>query len=371
MTFWHVAIKDIKLQLRDVPSLIFLFATPLLVIAVASFALPNIAGKTYSQFQIPVVQNDTGPYGKSVVQALQKVSAIQVLTTYTDTNNQQHIMTLAEAKQEVPTDKAAIIIPANFSQNIEQKQPTELTVLSDPSDHIVPPVVDSIAERIAAQITGTSSSIAVNQVDNQAGPNYHQPTAFDSNVPGYAVMFILFSTAFAAASLLTEREAGTLRKLKTLPIAPISVIAGKMLANFVVALLQSIVLFAAGHFIFNMWLGNDPLALLALIVLTAFAATGLGMLIAAFVKSRAQASGIVTLCVLGMSALGGSWWPLYIEPAWMQKLAHITLTAWSMTGFNQLLVYGNGFSTITTQLLVLAGIGVGCLIIATGRFRFE
>jgi ABC-2 type transport system permease protein len=371
MTFWYVAIKDIRLQLKDLGSLLVLFLTPLLVIAVAGYALPNLGTKTYSKFQVPVVQLDQGPYAQAVVHSLQSISAIDALTTYKDDNGHTQTMTLDEAKQQVPNLKAAIIIPEGFSQAVEQKQSTQLIVLTDPADHTVPPVVTSIAQQVAAKISGTSSTIAVNEQVNQTSANYHSPTAFDSTVPGYAVMFMLFSTSLAAASLLMERESGTLRKLKTLPISRGSIVLGKVLANFLVALLQCAVLFITGHYLFGLWFGNDPLALVLLMVLTAFASTGLGMLIAAFIKTRAQASGIVTLCVLAMSALGGSWWPLYIEPSWMQQIAHITLTAWAMNGFNQLLVYGNGIAAISASLAVLTGIGIGGIIIATARFRYE
>ena len=371
MTFWHIALKDVRLQIKDLPNLLFLFLTPLLVIAVAGFALPSIAGKSYSKFEIPVVQQDQGPVAQAIVSELKKVSSIDSLTTYTTASGQKQAMTLDEAKSLLPNDKAVIIIPAHFSSQVMQKRPATLTVLADPTDQIVHATVNSIVAGIANQVVGSPQLISVRQDTGQLGSNYHQPSPFDGTVPGYAVMFILFSTMFAAASLLVEREAGTLRKLKTLPISKFSVIAGKMLANFLVALLQSVVLFTAGHFLFNMWLGHDLLALIVTIVLTSFAATGLGMLIASFITTRAQATGVVTLCVLAMSALGGSWWPLYIEPGWMQQIAKGTLTAWSMSGFNQLLVYGKGFESIITPLIVLAGIGVGGILIATHRFRYE
>ncbi len=120
-----------------------------------------------------------------------------------------------------------------------------------------------------------------------------------------------------------------------------------------------------------MWLGNDILALILLIMLTAFAATGLGMLIAALAKTRSQATGITILLVLTMSALGGSWWPLYIVPTWMQQAAHITLTAWAMDGFNQLLIYGKTFTAILLPLTVLALIGIVSFTTAIARFKFD
>ena len=50
--------------------------------------------------------------------------------------------------------------------------------------------------------------------------------------------------------------------------------------------------------------------------------TSLGILMAAFMKSESQLSGISTLMILFMSAIGGSWWPLEMTPPFMQKLAY-------------------------------------------------
>lgn len=70
-----------------------------------------------------------------------------------------------------------------------------------------------------------------------------------------------------------------------------------------------------------------------------------------------------------MSALGGSWWPLYIEPEWMQNLAHITITAWAMGGFNDLLVYNKEFSSVLIPSAALIGMGILFLTISIQKFR--
>ena len=199
----------------------------------------------------------------------------------------------------------------------------------------------------------------------------HEATPFESNVPGYAVMFVLLGTTAAASSLLEERERGTLRKIQTLPISRMSILSGKMLSNFITALFQMLVLFTVGHFVFGMWLGNSVIGLILLIISTAFAATGLAMLIASVCKTRAQASGVSLLIVLSMSALGGSWWPLYIVPEWLQNVAHITLTAWSMSAFNDLLIYGEGLSSILSSIGVLSGMGLIFLLLSVRLFRFN
>jgi len=40
-----------------------------------------------------------------------------------------------------------------------------------------------------------------------------------------------------------------------------------------------------------------------------------------------------------MSALGGSWWPLWIMPKWLQTLSWFTINGWAMNGFNKVMVF--------------------------------
>ncbi|WP_307254386.1 ABC transporter permease [Croceifilum oryzae] len=410
---WHIAKKDLQILFRDIPGLIYLFLTPILVIAVASFALGGVFGSSPTKkFEIPVVVEDSGQAAKDMVEALKKVEALDLKFMYEENGKEQQ-MTRDKADELVRDKKAAIIIPKGFSEAVTGGKEATIQIIQNPTDQVIPGVIKNV---VSEYISKLSTAIVANQVGTQAVQSFAStvgqqhnlkldptpeiskiqeyikqytakppikyetknleskgsaPTTFDYNVPGYAVMFVLLGATSAASVLLEERENGTLRKLKTLPISSHSILLGKMLSSFITASIQCLVLFAVGYLGFGMNLGGSILGLLLMIVSTAFAATGLSMLLAAFCKTRSQASGVSILLVLAMSALGGSWWPLYIEPVWMQKIAHITLTAWSTGGFSDLLVYGKGLVDILLPAGVLLGMGLLFLTIAIRRFRFE
>ena len=84
--------------------------------------------------------------------------------------------------------------------------------------------------------------------------------------------------------------------------------------------LVSSTLFLVGYVVFKVHM-NDWLTVSLLLIGTSFAATGLGMLLVSLVRTRAQITPVVSLVVLVTSAIGGAWWPLFLEPTWMQQLA--------------------------------------------------
>jgi ABC-type multidrug transport system permease subunit len=62
--------------------------------------------------------------------------------------------------------------------------------------------------------------------------------------------------------------------------------------------------------------------------------------------------------------IGGCWWPLDFEPAWMRTLAHWLPTTWTMHAYNDLMIRGAS----APAMLVPFGVtmAIGAVILAIG-----
>jgi len=149
-----------------------------------------------------------------------------------------------------------------------------------------------------------------------------------------------------------------------------ALLGGKLLAQFILTLGQLTFFFVIGYFVFHMHIGSLP-AVIALMIGVSFAATGLGILLVSAVKTRRQLSAIVPLVVLLSSAIGGAWWPLFIEPTWMQQIAKVGITAWAMEGLNGVMILGKDFAQVVPDIIGLFAYGTICFIIAMRLFRFQ
>ena len=114
---------------------------------------------------------------------------------------------------------------------------------------------------------------------------------------------------------------------------------------------------------------SNLLNLMIVIIASSAAAVSFGMLITSFAKSINQASGLSTLLILVMSAVGGAWFPIFLLPEWMQSLARGTLTFWSVEAFIQVLWRGAGFSGIAINILILLSIAFIINFYSLLRFR--
>ena len=243
---------------------------------------------------------------------------------------------------------------------------------------------EAVAQAVR-QSKGTADAATVQRLASQASARLAQSPpiamrsinatgrkidATDNTVPGYALMFALFGIMAGARTILEEKESGTFKRLLIAPLSPIALLGGKVLAQFLQSLVQITVLFVAGTLLFQINLGSSLPALALLIVGTSFAASGLGLVLVSFIRSERQVRPVTMLIVLTFSALGGSWWPISIEPAWMQSLARVTVNGWAMEGFNGLMIFDKSLTQILPDIAALFIYGLVCFAIARRAFHF-
>lgn len=410
-TLWYIARKDLLQVVKDRTALILMLAVPLILIAAIGLVFGNIFsnGSTQISIQVALSNQDTASnafVGKAIESAL-NVNSKQLVITLDKYSDPAQV-----SKQvAVSNDVVGIVIPAGASQtllnSIEQghtpKNVVQFYTLPNNNDSRIVIVQDIVDQVLQSQLVGSAAVHQVYQVCNQPGNHCAQNTvdapnisaavaqvsisgdqaiqsltaghattisAFDQYVPGYAIFFSLFGLQAVAATILQEKEDGTFRRLLIAPIQKYALLGGKLLAQFLVTLAQLAILFLVGRFVFQMHVSDWP-AVILLLIGTSFAATGLGMLLVSLVKTRRQINPVVTLVTLVTSAIGGSFWPLFLEPTWMQQVAKAGLVAWAMEGLNGSMIFGKSFTDVLPDILALLAYGTICFIIALRLFRFQ
>jgi ABC-2 type transport system permease protein len=155
------------------------------------------------------------------------------------------------------------------------------------------------------------------------------------------------------------------------PIRPFEVIAGHVLAMFLIIFAQQIVLALIGQFIFGVNYLREPLAVLLMIIVLSFWAASLGLLISAISRKEDQ---VITLSLIAMfifAALGGAWFPLEVAGKAFAAVGHVMPTAWAMDGFENILMRGLGFQSVLLPVGMLLVYAAAFFGLAIWRFRFE
>lgn len=408
--------KEIQLILKDRGSLALFILLPLFLTVVMGGANLqfNAGNATSVLLNVCLVNEDSGDFGREVAKALVKdIEALKVETLKSAAE--------AEARVAQGQKKAAIIIPADFTRNIYDYEPAEIQVIVDPGDPDSASIIRGIMNEVVYEVTiwgevqhgintvldesGALARVSAPQrqgieaqtlgvIMTTLGDIRRTPPIdvvtedllgakvtggielyFATLFPGLTVMFIFLNVTWSASTLLREREAGALRRLLAAPIPRGTIIAGKMLAFMLLSIIQVVVLFGVGSTWFKLPLGQSPVALVLLTLVTALTSTALGMLVAALARSSNQAGSVGLILGFVMAGISGciplSATPLFRSAGLLSVLAALTPHGHALEGYYRLMAEKAALVEVLPQIGIVLVWGVAFFLVARWRFRYE
>ena len=196
------------------------------------------------------------------------------------------------------------------------------------------------------------------------------PNSWSITFPQGVVWAVMGCTVGFAISLVIERARGTLVRLRTAPITPSKILAGKGLACFATTIALEIMILSLGILGFGVRPDSFVLLILAcLCVSTAF--VGIMMLLSVIGKTEQAAGGIGWAVMLVMAMIGGGMIPLMFLPQWLQTVSHISPVKWSILALEGAIWRGFSFTEMLTPCIVLIGVGLACFALGLRFFRWS
>ena len=196
---------------------------------------------------------------------------------------------------------------------------------------------DKSHARSEGQVQELPADSAESSGTADSGAKNFNSIVYQTVVPGYTVMFVFFIVTFMARSFIGERDLGTLHRLQLAPISRPGIMIGKTVPFLIISLVQTSLLFMAGRLLFGMDWGAKPLLLLPVMLCTSMAATSLGLMVAALVRTEAQVSAYGNFLVLTMAGISGCMMPRNWQPELMQQIGLVTPHSWALIAYDQIL----------------------------------
>ncbi len=197
---------------------------------------------------------------------------------------------------------------------------------------------------------------------------YQNVTGSEQVVPGFTVMFAFFWLGWVGRTFFNEHGWGTWDRLQAMASTP-EVIAGKLLPAFVLINLQMIFLFAIGDLALGLNSKGPLLSLLILAPVMALCVLTLTFAIVAFCRAMTQVDAIANLLVLVFASLGGALALTTALPKWAQDIAPVVPSHWAMNASTDVILKGDGFSSVLGPAGVLLGFSALFLVLGIVRFR--
>lgn len=192
---------------------------------------------------------------------------------------------------------------------------------------------------------------------------------FAISFPQGIVWGVMGCAAGFGISLVSERQRGTLSRLKLAPIGETQILGGKALACFSTTLAVSTMLVLFAMLVFGVR-PNSILLLAAALFSISIAFVGMMMLLAVCGTSEQSAAGIGWAVLTILAMIGGGMVPLFVMPAWMQQISSISPIKWAILAMEGPLWRDFSAEMMLLPCGILVGVGVSCFAIGVRLFRW-
>jgi ABC-2 type transport system permease protein len=206
---------------------------------------------------------------------------------------------------------------------------------------------------------------------NEPTPQFGGLRVIDASIPGLTAVIIcttgLMSTTM---TMSTYRENGVLRRLRTTPVSPLVVLVAQVIVVFTMTALGMLLLIAAGMLVYHVRFEGNAFNVLVGFVLSSLSFFALGFILAGQMPTARTAWIVGMVLLYPMLLLSGAFFTIELLPAAVQKVsAFIPLTY--VVNLLRGLWNGETWSMHTTDVIVLAAMLVGGVLISARTFRWE
>jgi len=370
---------------RNRSALLPLFLMPMIFILIMSLAQQDIY-KEYTNAEVNyiVVNLDKEKRSLRFIEELKKDKSLKLIEK----------SSLKEAKALTLNEKYkfTLLINPNFSKQlykITAKDLIEIYTSSITKAHQKLYFESKVAQKIMAlkikkmvdSMTMYNDTIKASTPNDMIHNHYlyrseHKseiPTATQQNVPAWIVFSMFFVIIPIATLLITERDDGTLDRLKAMNSSKGILFASKIIPYMIINQLQLYSMILVGVFIVPLF-GGDRLDVdinfLALFIIStsiSFGAVGFAIFLSTLMKSVEQASIIGALSGVIMGAVGGIMIPKLVMPPLMQDMTILSPMSWGLEGMLDVFVRELGVKSVLFDSSVLVLFGIISLILAYGK----
>ena len=372
---WTMTASDLRQRVRDRSVIIFGLVVPLALMSVMNLTFGGVEDGELDRVTVAVSTPAGDPLASALLEAVVGSGAVPV--------------TLEEVPEATVHERAragevdlGLVVPQGFTDAVRRGEPVTVRAVegdgagleTDVLLSVVRAVLDRFTEGAQTAAAGAAAGLPpdrlgalAEQVVTEAPPTLVEGRAATEQlsmsgalVAGQAGLFLLFTVGFGVLGLVAEREQGTLARLLSMPMRPGLVVAAKGLVGYILGVVATSVLLAAGVMLFDVSFG--PPALVALLILSAVAAgTSLMFVVARVARTAEQASVAQSILAIVLGMAGGAFFPV-VASGLLGRLLDLNPIAAFTRGLG-VTAGGGGLVDIAVPVAIMLGFaGVGLLV---------
>jgi ABC-2 type transport system permease protein len=319
-----------------------------------------------------VVNQDSGPYSKSLIENLRAIEAgPKTFTLYVTTNDERAALDGVRKG----TYKAGLIIPPDFSKRAGLKSRAEVGLFLDNTDGIS-------SAAITSAVSGAVGSINVEYVPVREKEDmiylrdvnlYKQVDYYQSLVPGVVIMAIFLGTLTTGAfNLVMDKFLGVEESYLLTPLSKLDIVGGLIISGLSITTIIAVVIFGVSMVLtgipFSKTIGQF-FSILFIIILTTLSLLSLMFVI----LGRFNHPRIVGILSGFMNVIlffpSGAIYPIASFPQWLKAFAKVNPEAYAIAALKSILFKGASLGGVSAEIAFLLLFTVVTLVLAVVTFR--
>jgi ABC-2 type transport system permease protein len=363
-TLMRLTVANIRSLVRDRAALFWTFFFPVMFVLLFGVLF---SGTGNSKVSVGFVDQDGTTASAAVQQAFASVPLLDLKVGTLDAE---------KAAMQHGDVSAVIVLPKGLQQTVVsaksgQAASIAIQLYADPSKsqttQVIQGVVIQIANGFNLQLANGSEIVKIEQL-SLSSTNLSNVAYL---VPSILAMALMQLGVFAAIPLVQQREKGILKRIGATPLARWKLVASNILLRLMVAAIDGVLIVGIGIALFNVQIVGSVLAMAGLVILGAGAFLAIGFLLASFLKTEEQATGVVQVVQMPMMFLSGIFFSFDFMPGWLQSVARLLPLTYLGDALRQVMVNGTQVAPLGVDLVILTGWLVVCLAVAARTFRWE
>ncbi len=202
-------------------------------------------------------------------------------------------------------------------------------------------------------------------------PGFASDSYIEFLAPGVVVMTAFFSAGWSGMGMIQDYDRGILDRFLSSPVKRVALIAGPLMQNTLVILIQSVIIVVLA-LILGASFPNGVPGVLALILISSILgagfvalSNGLGLV---FLKEDSLIATMVFL-QLPLTFLSGAFQQENLQPEWMRVVADFNPVNWAIEAGRNVAMQDVDWSLVLTRTGLLIAFLVACGMFATRTFR--
>jgi ABC-2 type transport system permease protein len=264
-----------------------------------------------------------------------------------------------------------VVVPYDFARRRARGRPATVQVLLNAANANTAQIAQGYVEGAVAFLN--------RDLGGASGPPVELRTALLYN-PGlvnawfivtgvFGTLIILNGSLVSAATMIREKERGTVEQLLMTPASSLEMITAKMVPLFVLLMTMVVLVITVARVVFGIPFRGSPVLLLAACACCVLTGIGLGTFVSTFARSASQTQLISFFINPPLAMLSGGLTPIEAMPKWVQPLTLLNPIAHFATIARSVLVKGAGLDVVYPNMLALVALASLFVGISAWRFR--